>query len=240
MMNFPFYMFAPLDRQVDRGLATVADSFREAAQRLIEGGGGGEHEYLPINFLLRHAAELYLKSVILILHRSLRLPFEGEPWDGEPTIMHRSQRTKLRNLHSIKTLAHHAIYTFEVNLPAFAGKGSIDWTHPIPDDYQSWVDTIEAYDAGGTFFRYPLTKHAEHDHLKSQFKLGDLEAALRSNGEGGPPVMAFSFVDHDYVVTEAFIRDENVLIVVRDALVQIVGFLDSFTSALRADIAGGW
>lgn len=218
----------------------MADSFRDAATSLMNAGEKGEHEYLPINFLLRHAIELYLKSVIVVLHRSLRLPYEEEPWDGEPTILHSGKPTKLRNLHSIGSLSRHATDTFLANLPTFEGKGPIDWSDAIPAEYETWVDAVERYDASGTFFRYPRTKHETADGEKSQFKVGDLDAALQKNEPGGPPVLAFAFVDDEHTVQEAFIRDPEALAGVRHALLKLADHLSSFADALRADIAGGW
>lgn len=72
----PYYKSRPLDNQFDDGFGLIADSFQEAAEHLekVENKESSLHSLLPICFLYRHAIELYLKSLIVIIHRRLKIP----------------------------------------------------------------------------------------------------------------------------------------------------------------------
>ena len=87
-MPAPTYPFLPFDRQLDGGFSAIADAFHEAANRLETETAGAKflNAALPIAYLRRHAAELFLKSCIIVLHRALSLPFGAVPPTGRPHI----------------------------------------------------------------------------------------------------------------------------------------------------------
>jgi hypothetical protein len=66
------YMLMPLEAHFDGGLGATGDAFEEAAKKLAESAAElpSSHPHLPINFLHRHAVELYLKSMIVVMHRA--------------------------------------------------------------------------------------------------------------------------------------------------------------------------
>jgi hypothetical protein len=77
------YLLTPLHTHVDFGFGRTGDAFKAAADKLeaeSSARSGVMHAHLPINYLRRHAVELYLKSIIVIVHTKLDLPY-GE--DGE-------------------------------------------------------------------------------------------------------------------------------------------------------------
>lgn len=57
------YLCTPLDQHFDNGFGAVADSFKEAADSLVQSTAEAQflNSHLPISFLYRHAIELYLK-----------------------------------------------------------------------------------------------------------------------------------------------------------------------------------
>ncbi len=84
------YLLTPLHVHPDLGFGATADSYKDAADYLEENSQRNHFNgHLPINFLRRHAAELYLKSAIIIFHRVLQLPFGPSPWDADPMVLER-------------------------------------------------------------------------------------------------------------------------------------------------------
>src|SRR4051812_2620923 len=65
------YLLTPLHTHYDYGFGSLGDSFRVAAERLDNDKSCGMlvNRRLPICYLYRHSAELYLKSAIMVLHR---------------------------------------------------------------------------------------------------------------------------------------------------------------------------
>ena len=63
------YLLTPLHKHADLGFGGTADSCKHAADYLEANGAELAHfnGHLPINFLRRHAIELYFKSAIIHL-----------------------------------------------------------------------------------------------------------------------------------------------------------------------------
>ncbi len=81
--------FTPLDRHFDDGHEATADAFKAAAEKLEEDEGDKLRQlnaHLPINFLYRHAIEIYLKSAIVTVHRALRLPSGDGSHEKDPLV----------------------------------------------------------------------------------------------------------------------------------------------------------
>lgn len=74
------YLLTPLHAQFDSGFGATGNAFKDAAG-FLDGDKEANKDNLfnanlPVNFLYRHAIELFLKSAIVIFHRrySDRLP----------------------------------------------------------------------------------------------------------------------------------------------------------------------
>jgi hypothetical protein len=65
-------MFTPYDKHSDDGFGAMALAFKASAETLMETEKDSiAQRELPTCFLLRHAAELFLKSVLIVSHRAL-------------------------------------------------------------------------------------------------------------------------------------------------------------------------
>jgi len=75
------YLVSPLETQIDSGHGGVAEIFRMAAQTLetFRRAHPFPYVHLPENFLYRHAVELYLKAMIITVHRARRLNYGQHP-----------------------------------------------------------------------------------------------------------------------------------------------------------------
>jgi hypothetical protein len=63
------YLFLPLSQHCDDGLGATAEAFEDSAKLLINNAAEISHCHykIPVCYLYRHAIELYLKSVTVIL-----------------------------------------------------------------------------------------------------------------------------------------------------------------------------
>src|SRR5438445_8595459 len=102
-----YYDLTPLHTHIDFGFGATGEAFKEAADRLegqVPERGGVFNEQLPINYLRRHAIELFLKSGIVIIHRRLKLPYGPEPASGTPHAFVDGKWKPFHQLHSVKRL----------------------------------------------------------------------------------------------------------------------------------------
>ncbi|ASS75389.1 hypothetical protein CIG75_10565 [Tumebacillus algifaecis] len=80
--------FLPPTDHIDNGFAATADTFQKTADFLFQskeyaeemGNFGTTYIPMPVQYLYRHSIELYLKSIIIRLHRSLKLPFDQDDY----------------------------------------------------------------------------------------------------------------------------------------------------------------
>jgi hypothetical protein len=139
------YEFKPMHLHYDGGLGATADAFKEAADRLSETVGSNLflHAILPICYLYRHAVELYLKSMIVVVHRRLHIPWAGDIGDTRPQLNIGNKLKFLDRLHSIRELyvyLKHVIRQEKVRLNAL---GKTDWDS-FSQELDTWIDIIES------------------------------------------------------------------------------------------------
>ncbi len=95
----------PLDRHFDAGFGATADSFHDAAKVLNSDehkrGFGLNSSCLPVFYLYRHANELYLKSIVTMLHRRFCSHFPRVKRDDFPSITVDGKAKPIFQVHSI-------------------------------------------------------------------------------------------------------------------------------------------
>jgi hypothetical protein len=95
----------PLDRHFDAGFGATADSFHDAAKALDteehKHGFGLNSSRLPVFYLYRHANELYLKSLLTMLHRRFCCEFPVVKRDDFPLITVHGTAKRVFQVHSI-------------------------------------------------------------------------------------------------------------------------------------------
>jgi len=131
----PTYWFKPLNLHFDDGFGAVGDAFQEAAL-CLEGVVEEEqfiNSYLPLAYLYRHAVELYLKSVIIIMHRGLRLAFGPQPSSATPRIQTDEGWISIHSVHSVSKLYHYFKSLMDVNMKGSLAATSTDWT-TLPEE----------------------------------------------------------------------------------------------------------
>lgn len=74
------WLLTPFDKHSDDGFGAMATAFRASAETLMAAEKDSvAHRELPTCFLLRHAAELFLKSALVVSHRSLTMSADKGP-----------------------------------------------------------------------------------------------------------------------------------------------------------------
>ena len=238
-------MLMPLDRHYDDGLAATGDAFKESAEKLIEvqeADLGLINGHLPINYLLRHAIELYLKSSILTVHRFFKLATGDGPHQREPLIKVEDKWKPLHSTHSLKTLLGELERLISENKSRFKMHTDSSWNTP-PDLVVS-IDTIDATDGGSTYFRYPKSKGSKVDSEKSGSLRVNPEQIVAemheraSNGKKGRVVLAMK--DDDGNIVETFAMQENPLPELREALINAAKSTSGCAIGLHMELVNGY
>jgi len=163
---------------------------------------------MPIFFLYRHSIELFLKSMIVIFHSELALPYPN----NKPQILTEEGKWRdLDNCHWIDALYWYwarILIEHKVKLEEEAPNGS--WIlHP---DLEENIKVIAKYDKDSTFFRYPFTKrNPSLDQKKYSMKrvnnLNDIVKQINTK-KGG---FTFIIKDDNDNIKSIYSLDENVM-----------------------------
>jgi hypothetical protein len=234
------YFFTPLNQHYDFGFGATGDAFRDAAETLqnrMEQQGRFFNDQLPVYFLYRHAAELYLKSGIIILHRRLAIPYGETGSSTEPQVFDGKGWKSLYHIHDIRAIFSYWKALLENNLPTLKEITRVNWT--LPAEMEDWVSIVQNSDPISTFFRYPLPRNPQMDVTKSSMKPITPDELQRRTSSGEKPVRAFVVFDNDDNIVQSFAYDDTTLDTVGEALVQLVELLYGFHAAMRGELCGG-
>ena len=233
------YLMTPLHKHADLGFGATADSYKDAADTLKANGAEHSHfnGHLPINFLRRHAIELYLKSGIIIFHRVLKLPFGEKPWDSDPMV--RISGTMWRPLyktHSIKTLHNYFFQLFIEHTDFLVSNTRTNWN--FPPELADQINTVELFDPDGTHARYPVTKDAAIDQVKSSIAERSCDEILARMKEEKKPVKAFLMVNDDSEIVQSFSLNSDPMPELTAALKAVAEMLHDCHAAMRGELTG--
>lgn len=224
----------PLERQFDSGFGATANAFHEAAKAIDTEehsfGFGLSRSRLPVLYLYRHANELYLKSILTILHRRFGPHYPRIKSDDFPVITVKGKSKKIYDVHSILNLYSEFRGMLSNNASLIKGIGKTDWTD-VPDGLDEIAELIDNADKVSTMFRYPITLDTLIDAKKSSFKDIHPVAALAKThahtdvGKSGVFIVAVENDDGEIVNT--FIHDEDPMPDVYEALKKLSNTLAS-------------
>jgi hypothetical protein len=235
------YLLTPLHRHYDYGFGATGEAFKSAADRLLKPVNEEKllNGHLPINFLLRHAIELFLKSLIIIIHKRLKLPFGNEAFDGIPKILQDTSWKPIHKVHSIALLYQYFKSLLVEHKLALHSVACTDWSD-IPPGLNEWILAIEDADSMGTFFRYPDTRDHGDNKDKSAFKERQVQDTLSKMTDGGKYVKAFVVLDDNDNIIDSFEYDDAPLENLQLALKQAAETLSVFHFGMRCELTGGW
>jgi hypothetical protein len=237
-------MLTDISTHIDLGFGITACNFRKSALFLNENYKDSIYTgEMPILYLFRHSVELFLKSLITIFHRELKIPYkDGElPFDSEiPFIKVKAKEWKeITKCHDLSTLYTYYVDLIGVNkelLTKSAPKG--DWNVIIPEN-QKYINTIKAYDFDSTYFRYPFTKNKNVDRKKYNVEKVDVNEITKKYNPEKPASFLLIFNDEEELV-EAHMSKEVELKEVITALKELSYYFDCIHSMTRATLCDWW
>lgn len=233
------FLALPLNEHVDYGYGMIGQEFKSAAEQLLVGEQGNRNTQLPINYLYRHAIELFLKSTIITLHRSLKIPFGDQPSEGEPYIKHKERWTLLRTVHDL-----YSLYSYFQRLLAdyaedLGKRCKTDWAD-TPEGLDGWIAAIQEADRTSTYFRYPTTGNEAADAAKSTWKQADADRRKLREDLENESTMSFMVLNENEQIVRSYVADRFAGNECREALTRAADALSGAQLALRMELAGGY
>tara|TARA_B100000780_G_C21102941_1_gene445211 strand:+ start:1277 stop:2023 length:747 start_codon:yes stop_codon:yes gene_type:complete len=245
------YFFTGIELHPDFGFGITADSYYNSAMHLTdnhyENYSVTQQAEMPENFLFRHSIELYIKSLIIIFHKSLKLNYGDRPFDTDrPQIeIEENKWRDLYSCHYIDILYEYwltkLLLPFADELKKIASKGEWIETEKI----STLLNIVCKYDRDSSYFRYPITKYKELDHDKftmQKFEVNSLKDHLdnlrNKKSDQKEATLTMLLVDGDKVL-EAFENNQNILSDVRDGLKEIAYYFHCIHLMARITICNG-
>ncbi len=233
----------PLDHHFDSGFGATADSFHEAAKALDtddhKNGFGLNSSRLPVFYLYRHANELYLKSVLTILHRRFCTTYPNVQCDEFPIIDVNGKQQQIFKVHSIRHLYRQFRSILTANASQIRAIAKTDWT-AIPENLDDMVDIVDAADESSVMFRYPITRNPATDLKKSSFKRicpEDAIAAAHGRAENKlPGIQILALQNDEGEIVDTYIYDDNVMPEVFAALKYLAETLSGAQIGMRYEM----
>ncbi|EIN6502414.1 hypothetical protein LPW93_004582, partial [Salmonella enterica subsp. enterica serovar Newport] len=194
------YLMMPLHMHIDYGFGATAEQFKESAD-ILSASESIKDLGMPVNYLRRHAIELYLKSLIYVLHRNFKIPFSSGGTLEKPKIKVLGKDLELENMHDIRLLTMYLIGQHNKLIPCFFHLE----IGVIEKDILDKINKINSIDSKSTFFRYPKTGDHIHDMRKSSVRQKSTEDIINSmNKKEGKYVKALLLVDDEDNIVDSF------------------------------------
>ena len=225
------YLITPPSTHYDGGIGITGCNFRNAAETLKEYGSSLDGA-LPLCYLHRHAIELFLKSVIFILHKKYSIEF-GDGFSLEkPAIKVRDKWLPMDNTHNLSDLYSY----FEMIYENYKGALPETTCWDMPTDIKSKIDMVSGTDPKSTFFRYPKSGSSHQDVKKSRIQTTTFEGAF--DNQEKPRKLVLMLNQNDELI-ETYDMDADALGKIQEALDYLSEFFNGVHAAFRYELASG-
>lgn len=229
------YLLTPPHMHYDLGFGISADEFKNAADILLK-TKSSQDILLPINYLKRHAIELYLKSLIFILHKKFSHPFTNGGTLKRPFININGTDMLITKIHNLKYLYDYFITLHDKFKDKFPQR--TDWN--IPNEIMKKINIVSGYDPQSTYFRYPESTTPQQDAKKTRIQPLALDKIIEmSKNPNGPKVKCVLVYDDNDEIIQSFNLTANVLENVQVSLIDLCEFFSDLHVAYRVELAGG-
>lgn len=229
------YLMMPLHMHIDYGFGATAEKFKESAD-ILSVSESAKDLIMPINYLRRHTIELYLKSLIYVLHRKFNVPFSKSGSLEKPKIKVSGKEYELEKMHDIRVLTMYFIEQHNKLIPCFFDIGIGE----IETDILDRINKINSIDSKSTFFRYPKTEDHIQDMRKSSVREKSTEALINSmNKKNGKYVKALLLLDDDDNIVNSFDINVEVLPDLHKNLIYLCDYFHDLHAAYRFGICNG-
>jgi hypothetical protein len=194
------WMLLPFDRHLDGGFGYMASSFEDAADRIVKTEEQFQGADYVACFLLRHSIELSLKSMILILHKSQKIPFPALTKSGAPKI---DSGKPLYGTHSLLELYSHFERVINENWEKVKQPGWTNWSD-VPLTVSEGILRADKIDPGSFWFRYPDTDNPANDRKAPGREKQIDQLVSEMNNRDGPAQKLLLMIDSNDNIVEAF------------------------------------
>lgn len=246
------YLLTGIEDHPDKGFGITADAYYQSAEHLrlnpFETYNSTPQAEMPQSFLYRHSIELYLKSLIIIFHRQLKLNYGTTNFaSDEPEILDNGTWRKLYTCHYIDVL-----FDYWLNSLYLPNREKLEKEYPpgdwiLCDEIAKLFPIICKYDKDSSYFRYPVTKNSSLDSKKftmQKFDPKNFEEfinKLNSKQDETKKGRAFILqVDQNENIVKAFQQELDILPDVRDALREVAYFFNCFHVMTRIVLCKGF
>ena len=223
------YTLTSIDTHLDFGFGIMGKSYYNSAEFLhknMEQINDFQQKEMPMNFLYRHSIELFLKFLIVIFHKQLKLPYDTEPFDSvKPKILIDGKWRELYTCHWIDELykywLNELLLKHKEDLEKLAPQG--EWQEDT--NISKCFPLISKFDSDSSFFRYPVTKNTLLDAEKYTMRKIDTQKLedvfsdeLNTKDEGEKKRIIMLLKNDEGEIVDGFEKFENVLGNVTEAL----------------------
>lgn len=205
------YRFTDPETHIDFGLGVLASDFYETAEFLWNKNEDRMKKgLLPNLFLYRHSIELYLKSLIIIIHKKMELNYKDGTisFDSKDAYVKyvdsngENKWKKLTTSHFISTLYYYfeeLIIEHEDNLREISSQ---EMSKIINPSNRQIVNHIKEYDDKSTYFRYVDLNEGKREDKEAEKKYNKKIAFEAFNPDEQKPTTALLVVNNTDEVVE--------------------------------------
>jgi hypothetical protein len=244
------YQFLPPNEHLDFGFRITSETYYNSALLLNSQKKNIQAFQLvemPISFLYRHAIELALKSLIIIFHKKLEIPYDKEPFDSiSPKIFSQGKWRPLYSCHWIDEL--YKYWKDELllknldKIKQLAPKG--DWSEY--SEITKAIPIISHYDRKSSFFRYPVTENEALDLEKFTMKEIDVDNLFELlNSEKKPQTkktgatVVFGIKDQNDNIVKAYKKQDELLTELTESLIKVAEYFNGIHIMTRMTLCNG-
>ena len=225
------YLITPPNTHYDGGLGITACNFSRASD-ILKKHNNSMDGILPLCYLQRHAIELFLKSLIVILHRKFQVPYGPGFSFEKPAIQVQKKWVPLSNTHNILDLYQHftSIYT------GLIGKLPATTCWDLPNDIERKIKLISGSDPKSTYFRYPESTNSVQDSKKSGIQKESLESMISKSKYSGTAFKCVLMLDQNDDVIDSYNIKSYPLPNTLTALEELNDFFNGMHAAFRFEL----
>lgn len=191
---------------------------------------------LPLCYLQRHAVELFLKSLIVILHKKYKVAY-GQGFSPEkPAIKFHGKWISLSSTHNLLDLFNYFQEIFTALTPKLPTR--TDWS--LASDIEEKIKLISGSDPKSTYFRYPESTNRVQDSKKSSIQPEAIESILGKVSRSKEPVKCTLLLDENDNLIQAYNLNHSPIPNILASLEYLGEYFYNMHAAFRFEITNGF
>ncbi len=245
------YLLTGIETHPDFGFGITAEAYRASAKFLSDHRAqiqSFQQAEMPINFLYRHSIELFIKSLIIIMHKALEIPYGEKSFNSDkPMILINEQWIDLFSCHWIDQLSAYWLNHLLIKNIDLLSRIAPDGEWREEKTITSLFPIITKYDRDTSFFRYPITKNTQSlDKEKytmqpmSKESLAGMPFSIpvpKGNTANGGVFLLCK--DENNQVVSGYQKNDDILLEITDALQKVSEYLSCMHVMSRCTLCEG-